>query len=156
MAPTLIYCAAGNERFAEIALRRGFLYGACMPNTIYFPPAFTDQDWKKFNQAKTEKRREQLRAGYFDVIEQYRPKLATVLDWEREDQLPEVLYWADVVSQWVTEAVIIIPKVIGGIKRLPRTINGKQVRLGYSAASSFSGTPVSLESFVVGLCIVWV
>jgi hypothetical protein len=147
MTPLLIYCAAGNSRFAEIAIRRGFQYGACMPNTIYFPPAFTDQDWNKFNLAKTEKRREELRAGYFAVVEKYRPRLATVLDWEREEQLPEVLHWAEVVSQWVTEAVIIIPKVIGGIKRLPRIINGKQVRLGYSAASSFSGTPVSLGEF---------
>jgi hypothetical protein len=55
--------------------------------------------------------------------------------------------WADEASQYISDAVIVIPKVIGGIKRLPRTINGKQVRLGYSAATTFSGTPVSLSEF---------
>lgn len=145
--PLLIYCADGNRKFAEIAIRHGYTYGACLPNTVYFPPAFTDQKWKAFNKAKTDKRRAQLRAAYFETLERYRPRLATVLDWEREEQLPEVLSWAEEAAQWVTDAVIIIPKVIGGVQRLPRQIGGKQVRLGYSAASSFSGTPVSLGEF---------
>ncbi len=147
MAPTLIYCADGNRRFAEIAIRRGYLYGAQLPNTVYFPPAFTDQDWRGFKKAKTAERRAELRKRYFDTLERYRPRLATVLDWELPEQLLEVLDWAEQAAQWVTEAVIIIPKVVGGIKQLPREIGGKQVRLGYSAASSFSGTPVSLGEF---------
>lgn len=145
--PTMIYCADGNRRFAQTALRHGYLYGAQLPNTVYFPPAFTDQDWRGFNRAKTADRRAELRMAYFETVERYRPRLATVLDWELQEQLPEVLSWAEEAAQWVTEAVIIIPKVIGGIKQLPRKIGGKQVRLGYSAASSFSGTPVSLSEF---------
>ena len=144
---TLIYCADGNRRFAEIALRRGYLYGACMPGTVYYPPVFTDQDWRKFNRATTVEQRNKLRAEYFSAVERYRPHIATVLDWEREEQLPEVLSWAEQAAQHVTEAVVIIPKVVGGIRRLPRSIGGKQVRLGYSAASTFSGTPVSLSEF---------
>jgi hypothetical protein len=115
--PTLIYCAAGNSRFAEIAISHGYLYGACLPNTVYFPPAFADQDWRAFNRATTEQKRMELRAAYFTTLDRFRPRLATVLDWEREEQLPEVLSWADEASQLVTEAVIIIPKVVGGIKR---------------------------------------
>lgn len=133
---TLIYCAAGNKRFAEIAIRRGYQYGAQLPNTIYYPPYFTDQDWKKPNRAK-----------YMEALKHYRPTIATVLDWERVEQFEEVMSWAEEASGYVTEAVIIIPKVVGGVARLPRFINGKQVRLGYSASSTFSSTPVGLHEF---------
>lgn len=134
-APTLIYCADGNRRFAEIALRNGYKYGAQLPNTVYFTPYFADQNWKK-----------PVRDSYMATLKKYRPALATVLDWENEKQYNEVMNWAEEAAQYV-EAVIIIPKVIGGIKRLPRSISGKPIRLGYSAASSFSGTPVSLSEF---------
>lgn len=132
----LIYCAAGNKRFAEIAIRHGYQYGAQLPNTIYFDPYFTDQNWKK-----------PVRDKYMAALEKYRPTLATVLDWELDDQFDEVMSWAEEASQFVSEAVIIIPKVIGGVKRLPRVINNRQVRLGYSASSTFSSTPVGLEEF---------
>lgn len=145
--PTLIHCAGGNARCAAIALRHGFQHGACLPNTTYYAPSFIDQDWRKFNKAETDQRRENLRRAYFASVERHRPALATVLDWEREDQLPEILYWADIVSQWVTEAVIIIPKVIGGIRKLPRAVNGKAVRLGYSTPTSFGETSVPLAEF---------
>ena len=134
--PTLIYCADGNRRFAEIALRRGLQYGAQLPNKVYFPPYFTDQNWKTPN-----------RSGYMAAVEKYRPALATVLDWELPEQLPLVLDWAEEASQWVQDSIIIIPKVVGGIKQLPRAINGKPVRLGYSAASTFSSTPCPVSEF---------
>jgi hypothetical protein len=135
VTPTLIYCAGGNRRFAEIAIRRGFRYGAQLPSTVYFAPYFADQNWKK-----------PVRSKYMGTLEKHRPDLATVLDWEHEYQLQEVMEWAEETSQYV-ETVIIIPKVVGGIKRLPKSINGKEVRLGYSAASTFSSTPVSLSEF---------
>lgn len=135
MTPTLIYCAGGNRRFAEIAIRRGFKYGAQLPQTVYFTPYFADQNWKK-----------PVRDKYMATLEKHRPTLASVLDWEHEHQYAEVMSWADEASQYV-EVVIIIPKVIGGIKRLPKTINGKEIRLGYSAASTFASTPVTLSEF---------
>src|SRR5688572_8161181 len=135
MQPTLIYSAAGNKRFAEIALRY-INYGAQLPNTIYFPPYFTDQNWK-----------DPKRDKYMAAVARWKPALATVLDWERPEQLSEVLDWADEASQHVTDSVIIIPKVVGGIKQLPRTINGKPVRLGYSAATTFASTPVTLGEY---------
>lgn len=137
MKTVLIYCAAGNKRFAEIAINHGYMYGAQLPNKVYFTPYFTDQNWKAPKRDK-----------YMAALERHAPTLATVLDWEHEEQYSEVMSWADEASQYVREAVIIIPKVVGGIKRLPREINGKQVRLGYSASSTFSSTPVSLSEFV--------
>lgn len=131
----LIYCADGNRRFAEIAIAAGFTYGAQLPNTIYFHPGFIDQNWKHPNRLK-----------YIAALEQHRPDLATVLDWEYPDQLEEVLSWATQASQYAS-TIIIIPKVIGGIASLPRFINNKPVRLGYSASSQFSGTSVPTWEF---------
>ena len=132
----LIYCAAKNKQYAALAIARGFTYGARLPASVYFAPAFVDQEWRNLD-----------RAAYMKAIQQYRPRLATVLDWEREEQLPDVLAWADEAARYVSEAVIIIPKVIGGIPRLPRTIRGKQVRLGYSVPTSYAGTGVPKREF---------
>lgn len=103
MTPVLIYCADGNRRFAEIAIRNGYMYGAQLPNTVYFDPYFVDQDWRKPN-----------RIRYMIALAQHRPALATVLDWEREDQLPEVLDWAEEASQYVTDNDINILSWRGG------------------------------------------
>lgn len=134
--PTLIYCASGNKRLADIALDYGFKYGAQLPATIYHAPYFVDQNWKKPERDK-----------YMAALAEHRPALATVLDWEREEQLPEVLSWAEEAAQYVSEAVIIIPKVMGGIDQLPRTIGGKPVRLGYSVPTRFAGTCLPLWEF---------
>src|SRR5579859_3410222 len=119
---TLIYCA-DNALYGRISLDCGVLTGLRLPNKVHadLPPMFSDQDWKKPN-----------RNAYLSLLRTHKPRLATVLDWEREEQLPEVLAWAEEAARWATEAVIIIPKVHGGIARLPRTIGGRQVRLGYS------------------------
>ena len=134
--PTLIYCASGNKRLADIALEYGFRYGAQLPATIYHAPYFVDQNWRKPERKK-----------YMAALAEHRPALATVLDWERQEQLPEVLSWAEEAAQYVSEAVIIIPKVMGGIDQLPREIGGKPVRLGYSVPTRFAGTELPLWEF---------
>ena len=130
MAIEIIYCANGNRRFAQIAIEAGMTYGAQLPGTVYFPPEFVDQDWKRPD-----------RAAYVAAVAQHQPRMATVLDWERDEQLPEVLGWAEDVAPFV-ERVIIIPKVIGGIPRLPRRIGGREVVLGYSVPTRYAGTCV--------------
>ena len=136
--PTLIFCSANNIRFVEIAVRHGYRYGAQLPGTTYpriAPVYFADQDWKKPD-----------RAAYVAAVAEHRPVMATVLDWERDEQLPEVLAWAEEVAPHV-ELVQIVPKVIGGIGRLPRRVGGVPIVLGYSAASSYGGTPVPVWEF---------
>jgi len=136
----LIYCADGNKRYADLAIKHGFRYGAQLPNTIYHLPYFVDQDWENPDHDK-----------YMAALEQYRPGLASVLDWEHEEQLPEVMRWAENAAQFVTEAVIIIPKMMGGISRLPRQVNGVPVRIGYSVptkSKKFSGTELPLWEFL--------
>lgn len=135
--PELIYCASGNRRFATIAIEAGFKYGAQLPpRGLPFPPYFADQNWKAPD-----------RARYMTELEKHRPFVASVLDWERADQLSEVLGWAEDAARFV-EVVMIIPKVIGGVDQLPRVIGGKPVRLGYSVPSKFSGTTVPLYEFI--------
>jgi hypothetical protein len=135
MSIEIIYCANGNRRFAQIAIEAGMTYGAQLPGTVYHPPEFADQDWKRPN-----------RAAYMAALAQHRPRMATVLDWERDDQLPEVLSWAEEAAQYV-EVIILIPKVFGGIRRLPRRIGGATVRLGYSVPTAYGGTELPLWEF---------
>lgn len=134
--PTLIYCADGNKRFAEIAIDAGFRYGARLPpRGCHFPVYFADQDWKRPD-----------RERYMAELEKHRPAMATVLDWEREEQLPEVLAWAEDAAQYVDQ-VLIIPKVIGGIQRLSRVVGGAEVILAYSVPTRFGGTFVPAWEF---------
>jgi hypothetical protein len=131
----LIYCAGGNPRFYQIATDAGFLYGARLPGTTYGPLFFADQEFKAPN-----------RARYMTAVAEHRPHMATVLDWEREEHLPEVLSWAEEIAQWV-EVVVMIPKVVGGVERLPRMIGGKPVRLGYSVPTRYAGTELPVWAF---------
>jgi len=134
-APTLIYCGGGNRRFAEIAIAAGFKYGSRLPNTVYAPLYFADQDWKNPN-----------RRAYMKALEFNRPEIAGILDWERLDQLPDVLDWAEEAAQFVNE-VMIIPKVQNGVIFLPRFIGGKPVRLGYSVPTKYGGTELMVSEF---------
>lgn len=136
MTPTLIYCASGNKRLADIALEYDFRYGAQLPATIYHAPYFVDQNWRKPERDK-----------YMVALAEHRPALATVLDWERDEQFDEVLAWAGEAARYVSEAVIVIPKVMGGIDRIPHAISGKPVRLGYSVPTKFAGTELPLWEF---------
>lgn len=135
MVPELVYCAGGNPRYAEIAINAGYKYGSRLPGTPYAPLWFADQNW-----------RAPVRASYMAALARFRPECATVLDLERESQLPEVLDWAEEAAQYARR-VIIIPKAHGIIRRLPRQINGAPVVLGYSIPTSHGGTMVWHSEF---------
>ena len=80
------------------------------------------------------------------ALAEHRPTYATVLDWEAPEQLPVVLDWAEEAAQYA-ENVLIVPKVIGGIGKLPRTIGGKRVILAYSVPTRYGGTAVPVWEF---------
>lgn len=126
----LIYCAAGNPRFAAIAVSAGYRYGARLPGTVYQPVYFADQDYKRPD-----------RPAYMAALARHRPAMATVLDWEQAEQLPTVLDWAEEAAQHAAR-VVIVPKVPGAVDRLPRRIGGADVVLGYSIPTSYGGTQV--------------
>jgi len=136
--PDLIWCADGNKSHSNLAIAAGWLYGARLPakGLADQPLYFADQDWKKPDREK-----------YMKAVAKHRPAIATVLDWEREDQWPEVLDWAEECAQYVSESVIIIPKVPGVLSCIPRTVGGRCVRLAYSVPTTYGGSPVPLWEF---------
>jgi hypothetical protein len=99
-----------------------------LPDTVYYPLYFADQDFKKPNRKK-----------YMEYLEKYKPHMATVVDWEKPGQLDEVISWAKEAARFVSE-IIIIPKVMGGIGDIPERVGGKPVRLGYSVPTKYGGT----------------
>lgn len=145
MIPELIYCAGGAPHFSKIAVRHGYTYGACLPSTTYYPVQFADQDFKKYQKA-TPERRIKLRANYMAALKNHRPRFASVLDWQYDEQLPEILSWAEEAAEFAGE-IILIPKVMGGISKLPRSVRGKPVRLGYSTPSTTGSTELPLWEF---------
>ena len=42
--PELIYCAGGNQRYAQIAIDAGMGYGVQLPCKAHFPLDFADQN----------------------------------------------------------------------------------------------------------------
>lgn len=134
--PDLIFCGGGSPRFAEIAIAAGYLYGSQLPNSKpYAPIYFADQDWKKPD-----------RQSYMIALARHRPSMCTVLDWERPDQLSDVLSWAEEAAQYV-ERVIIIPKVINQTHRIPDRIGGISIVLGFSVPTKFGATSVPTWEF---------
>lgn len=136
--PDVIFCAEASRRLVELAVGAGMLWGAQLPmlsSKAFAPMTFADQNW-----------REPERARYMAALARFRPSMATVLDWEREEQFEDVMGWAEEAAQWVEE-VIVVPKVVGGVARIPKVIEGKPVRLGYSVPSRYSATPVPVGEF---------
>lgn len=134
--PEVIYCGAGSKRYSLIAVQNGMRYGARLPGTVNQKPLyFADQDWRR-----------PTRERYMAALAEHRPHMATVLDWEREAQLPEVLDWAEEAAAYA-DVVMLIPKVHGRIDALPRSVGGAQVRLGYSVPSKHGASALMLTEF---------
>ena len=133
--PLLIYCADGNPSFASAAVEAGWLYGARLPSTVYQPVFFADQDWKNPN-----------RGAYMGALARHRPQMASVLDWEDEDQLGEVLSWAEEAAQWCRQ-VVVIPKVAHGLHQIPERVGQADIIIGYSVPTSYGGSCIWLGEF---------
>src|SRR5262245_47310498 len=131
----LIYCGGGNAAFAAAAVACGFRYGSRLPNTVYAPLYFADQDWRKPN-----------RAAYMACLARFRPHMATVLDLERPDQVSTVLDWSNEAADYCDQ-VLIIPKYPGAIGQLPREIGRARVVLGLSVPTTHGGADVPLWEF---------
>jgi len=135
MAIEIIYCAGKNQRYEAIAHAAGFGIGVQLPNTVYHPIVFADQDWERPD-----------RVAYMRALAMHRPRMATVLDLERPEQRDEVFSWAEEAAQHTTR-VLIIPKYSGAADSLPRRIGGADVVLGYSVPTQHGGTEVPVWEF---------
>ncbi len=131
--PTLIYCADGNRRYAEIAQRAGFLYGACSGKrrTVYYPPAFLDLDWRRPDFAR-----------HLEWAAQYRPRFAVAGDAETPAQLDAVLRQAEQLAVHAAQ-IIVVPKRSGLVESIPA---GYVV--GYSVPTTFGGTEAMAWEFL--------
>jgi len=134
--PKLIYCAGGNRRFAQIAIEAGFLFGSQMPQTVYYSPYFIDLDPNRLPK----------QPAYIARLRKHWPVMASVHDWSEDRRLGEILMRAEEIAQF-TDNVLLIPKVPGGISKLPRTINNKQVILGYSVPTKHGKTDIDITEF---------
>lgn len=149
--PQLIFCLAGNRRFMTIARECGWSAGARLPGTLYdchAPLEFADQDWNAYQKAlkRSPEVAERRKRTYMAAVAAARPAMASALDWECPDQLGEILEWAYEIAPHV-ERVMLIPKVVKQADRLPDTIAGKPVVLGYSIPTSHGGTRCQLGEF---------
>lgn len=81
------------------------------------------------------------------ALAEHRPEVATVLDWERDEQEGEVMSWAEEAAMHVRRAVVIIPKVSGTIDRIPARVGGADTILGYSVPTGYGGTTVPVWEF---------
>ncbi len=130
--PELIFCADGNPAASALAVAIGYRYGARLPATVYQPVWFADQEWKRPNRVK-----------YMNSLSIHRPEMATVLDWEHDDQFHEVISWAEEAAAHANQ-VVIIPKIPGTIPRIPHKIGGARVVIGYSVPTRYGSTSIPL------------
>lgn len=138
MGIDVIYCASKNK-YAPIAIECGLIYGARLPAPVYQRPYFADQDFKR---PKFDK--------YLEALAEYRPNIATIRDIMTPEQcerdgapyipLDEILRFAEKASEYIRDAIILVPKYSGVIAELPRSINGRVIRLGYSIPTGYAGT----------------
>lgn len=131
-----VFCASGNKRYMEIAMDLGFLSGVRLPDDyVYNQPYFVDQDYENPDLM-----------AYRKYVSIHKPYVATVLDWDSRRDFNEVLMWAEEIAPYVSE-IIIIPKIVGTVARIPTKIAGKSIRLGFSIDSSYGSTAVHPDEF---------
>lgn len=131
----IIFCASNSKRFTPIAIENGWLYGARLPGTVHAKLYFSDQKYQKPN-----------RIAYMKAVKEHKPNIASVIDWEKPEQYQEVMDWAFEVSEH-TNQIMIIPKVSGMVEKIPETINGKKVILGFSIPTSNGATNLLIWEF---------
>jgi hypothetical protein len=131
----LVSCLGGNLALTKIAATHGFRYGARLPCANTQRPWFADQDYLHPD-----------RTAYMAALARHRPHMATVIDWLLPEQWPEVLSWAEEAAPFV-EMLVLIPKVQGTIWKIPKTIGGTPVILGFSVPTRYGGTTVPVREF---------
>lgn len=79
-----------------------------------------------------------------EMVERYKPYMATVIDIEDDETHKKALDWAEEIATCVAK-IVMIPKVDLPI---PESINGKEIIIGYSVPTRYGGTKIPIEKFV--------
>lgn len=132
----LIYCAAGNKEFARIAIEAGHTYGAQPMKKFYYDIGFADIDPN--NVPPQDK--------YLAKLAQHKPRIASVMDWDKLEDFETVLEWAEEAAAY-SEVLIITPKIPNTVELIPTLVGWKPIRLGYSVPTSHGGTSVPVWEF---------
>lgn len=129
--PKLIF-SSSNSNIQHFVIRNvsGWYTGSQLPAKLTFSPYFADQDWKK-------PKKEQ----YIEAVKQYKPCVATVIDWTHDVTYTTVLSWIEAITPFVQE-VIVIPKIPGTIQQIP-----EKFILGYSVQSTYGSTEIDPSEF---------
>ena len=120
----LIFCGDSKGKFGRVAIRHGWLYG-CQPNKSTFldDVSFVDLDFKNMDKGTYLQR-------YCNFIAKVQPKFAVLPDVLTEMHLYLALGIGERIAEHC-EKLIIVPKMINSIERLPANIRNKPVILGY-------------------------
>lgn len=133
----LIASTGGNRFLTAIALKHGFLYGAQLPTTVRHDVLFfADQDWK----------RPEKHPRYLEMVAEWCPHLATVVDIEVERDMDRAMKMAEQIIDYV-DHILWIPKLNGCVDKLPRELKGKKCMLAYSVPTKYGGTTLPLDDF---------
>jgi len=146
----LIFCLGGNRSYMAMARASGWWPGARLPAALYpdhYPLAFADQDWRKFDGLSPPDAAYQTAyQRYLAAVAAAVPTMASVIDWEEQRPLSEVLTWALAISRYV-ETVMIIPKVPGAVDQIPDRIGGVPITLGFSVPTPHGATSCLPDEF---------
>lgn len=150
MGIKLIFCLGGNRAYMATARTYGWWPGARLPAALYpdhYPLAFADQDWRKFDGlTPADPAYQAAYQRYIAAVAAAKPIMASVIDWEIQRPLSEVLTWAHAISAHVA-TIMIIPKVPGAVDRIPRQISGVPVTLGFSVPTPHGATSCLPDEF---------
>jgi hypothetical protein len=139
----LIWCQGGNPASARLAIAAGWWYGFRSDSNHHAkelgPVALVDSHWLP---GKV------VWPRHLGVVAQWQPWLATVPDTLDLSDLDRTIRQAEeIVSASPHTMPLVIPKCPGLIERLPRTVNGQPLILGYSVPTSYGGTELGLWDF---------
>lgn len=135
-----LICSLATRRYLPYVMKADVLVGAKLPKYERYVTEcslfFADNDFKKFNFN-----------SYVESVKKTRPFVATVPDIFDESSFSLALDVGNAIVQHVKSALIFIPKSVELLDKIPYTIGGKPVMLGYSVPSRYGQTEVPVDYF---------
>lgn len=136
----LIWCQGGNPASARLAVGAGWWYGFRSDGNHYAaglgPVALLDCDWTAPDWPR-----------HLDAAAEHRPWLAVVPDVMAEADADRAVRQAEALAPHCGLGPLLVPKAEGVVPRLPRTVGGRPVVLGYSVPTSYGGSELGLWSY---------
>ncbi len=137
----LIHCQGGNPASARLAVAAGWWYGFRSDDNHHAqeigPVALLDCEWTAPDWPR-----------HLAAAAEHRPWLGAVPDVMMETDTDRAVRQAEEIAPYCCLGPLLIPKAEGVIDRLPHTVGGKSVVLGYSVPTGYGASPLGLWSYV--------